>query len=200
MSELHTKISSAEPDPTIEVEALRPHVYDQNIQEYDKRLPNWWLWTLYGAIIFAIAYWVAFDSFKMDRNPGVEVMREIKAAKLLAASQSAEVTDDSLWQMSRDPQTVEAGHATFLSTCAVCHQPDLSGKIGPSLIKETWIHGGDPMHILSTITNGVPVKGMPTWGPVLGQQKILEATAFILANQKVKPKPAAEPAQTGTPL
>ena len=35
---------------------LRPHSFD-GIHEYDKRLPNWWLWTLYGAIIYSAIYW-----------------------------------------------------------------------------------------------------------------------------------------------
>ena len=30
---------------------LRPHVFDDDIQEYDNRLPNWWLWSWYIFII-----------------------------------------------------------------------------------------------------------------------------------------------------
>jgi cytochrome c oxidase cbb3-type subunit 3 len=86
-----------------------------------------------------------------------------------------------MWAMSKDPAVVSAGRATFTTTCVACHGEHLEGKIGPTLIKEVWLHGGKPTEIIHTITNGVPVKGMPTWGPVLGPNKIMEVAAFILS-------------------
>ncbi len=81
---------------------------------------------------------------------------------------------------------VEAGKATFNSICATCHKESLrgvaDGGIGANLMTQTWIHGGNPMDLYNTVTNGVLVKGMPAWGPVLGQKRIIEAVAYVLSH------------------
>ena len=45
----------------------------------------------------------------------------------------------------------------------------------------TWIHGSTPEEIVATITNGVAAKGMPTWGPILGNEKVGEVAAYIIS-------------------
>ncbi|MCX6944250.1 MAG: c-type cytochrome [Opitutales bacterium] len=170
------------PKPTPpDQDKLRPHVFDGDIQEYDQRLPNWWLMTLYGAIVFWAGYWFYYERahYGPTNAAAVEQQPAIIEAKRLAATPA--VDDASLWKMSRNPVFVEAGRATFNSTCVSCHTEKLTGGIGANLVDQLWIHGGKPTEIYATVTNGVLAKGMPPWGPVLGGKKITEAVAYVLS-------------------
>lgn len=162
-------------------DVIRPHVFDGDIAEYDKRMPNWWLFTFWGAIVFAFAYWVCGHELGLMRDPGLALKEQMAENARLATRASGVINNDTLWDMSKDPALVSAGQATFVTTCASCHMPDLKGGIGPNLTDTAWLHGGEPLQIMDTITKGVLEKGMPTWGPMLGRQKITELTAFILS-------------------
>lgn len=159
---------------------LRLHTYD-GIQEYDKRLPNWWLMTLYGAIIFWVGYWSYYEWLKAGPDGPQEVtqaLARIEATRLA----SAPITDDaSLWKMSRNAVFVEAGRSVYKTTCASCHTDKLTGAIGPNLVDRLWIHGGRPAEIYAVVEKGVLAKGMPPWGPVLGAKKSAEVTAYLLS-------------------
>lgn len=158
---------------------VRPHVFD-GIQEYDKRLPNWWLFTLYATIAFAIVYWMATQHFRHldDGKRVTQTVQELRATKLAAAGT---YDDATLWSMSRTDSVIAAGEATYKTTCVSCHGDKLQGGIGANLADDTWIHGGKPTEVLKTATEGVAAKGMPTWGPVLGPKKTAEVVAFILS-------------------
>lgn len=89
-------------------------------------------------------------------------------------------TDAEFWRMSRDPEIVKAGQAAFsASSCRTCHGLALTGGAAPNLIDQRWLHGGTPREVYGTITRGVPSKGMPTWGPVLGPKTIASLVAYI---------------------
>ena len=174
--------------PTPPEDPIRPHVFD-GIAEYDKKLPNWWLYTLYLTIVFAIGYWGYYEWLGAGPTPEQEVvtaMARIEADKLVAAK----VDDASLWKMSQSAALVESGRATYAANCAACHLVSLRGKsespvaIGPDLTDTAWLHGGTPTEVHHLITKGVLTKGMPAWGPVLGTKKITEVTAYILSKHK----------------
>lgn len=167
---------------------VRPHVYD-GIQEYDKRLPNWWLYTLYITIVFWVGYWGYYEW--LHHGPTGEQSIKVAMAQIEASRlNTAKLDDTSLWQMSRNPTILEAGKATFAANCAACHLASMRGKtespaaIGPDLTDTSWIYGGKPTEIHELITKGVLTKGMPTWGPVLGAGKISEVTAYILSKHQ----------------
>jgi cytochrome c oxidase cbb3-type subunit III len=178
-------------------EALRPHTYD-GIQEYDKRLPNWWLFTLYGAIVFSVGYWAYFHWTDHMEKGWVRVQSQIEAIRLAALAQGEPPDGLQLWNFSRDLNIVSAGEKTFMSSCAACHGTDLKGGIGQNLTDAEWVHGGTPMDIFNVIQAGVADKGMPAWGPLLGQQRIAEVTAFIISRNETVAKPD-EPAPEAMP-
>lgn len=166
--------------PSEEDIKVRPHTYD-GIREYDQRLPNWWLYTLYGAMIFWLCYWSYFEWFRIAPEGPQQVERAMTKIEAIRLASAPTVDDASLWKMSRNPVFVDAGRATFNSTCASCHTEKLTGAIGPNLIDHLWIHGGRPTEVYTTVTQGVLAKGMPTWGPVLGPKKIGEVVAYVLS-------------------
>jgi cytochrome c oxidase cbb3-type subunit 3 len=149
------------------------------IKEYDNHLPNWWLATLYGAVLFAVGYWFYFHVFQVGEPSMVEWRREVaQAAKkngLELPVNAAQLVD-----MSRDPSAVSEGKQLFATTCVSCHGEDAGGKIGPNLTDEYWLHGGAPDQIYATVKDGVPAKGMPAWGPQLGAARAQAVTAYVL--------------------
>jgi cytochrome c oxidase cbb3-type subunit 3 len=166
---------------------LRPHTYD-GIQEYDKRLPNWWLYTLYGSIVFWIVYWFAHQIAQIMPSDGASVDGEMSRIAAVKMASSIDITnDDKFWEMAANPLFVEAGKAAYTQNCVACHLSSLKGKaenptaIGPNLRDNAWVHGGTPKEIYRTLQQGVVLKGMPAWEPVLGQKKTAELVAYILS-------------------
>lgn len=171
-------------------EKFRPHTYD-GIREYDKRLPNWWLYTLYGAILFFVVYWFAYQIAHIFPTDGATVDAEMARIQAIKMTSSIDVTnDDKLWELSKNAVFVDAGKQTFTSLCTPCHFASMRGKaenpaaVGPDLTDTAWIHGGTPKEIFATVNAGVPLKGMPTWGPVLGQKKTAEVVAYVLSRHQ----------------
>jgi cytochrome c oxidase cbb3-type subunit 3 len=180
------------PNPKDET-PVRPHVFD-GIQEYDHRLPNWWLWTLYGAIVYSFGYWIVGHFGGAVTDPGGHIDRQLATARAAAAKSAAELTDAKLWAFSRDSATVSAGRDVFLANCAACHRPDLQGQIGPNLADTAWLHGGNPMAVFKTVGAGILEKGMPAWSSILGTEKITQAVAFIYSHhQEGEPVTVAPP-------
>lgn len=162
---------------------LREHEFD-GIREFDNKLPNWWLWTFYGACIFSFFYWLYYHGFAFGDSSRQAFQKEWDAQQ--ASAVETMFTDDELRSASKDAAVVAAGKEVFTVNCVACHSADGGGTIGgaplpgPNLTDNAWIHGGAPMQIFSTIYKGVPEKGMVTWGPTLGKERIRSVAAYVL--------------------
>jgi len=190
MSDTEPKNKSVEDGPV-----LREHVYD-GIQEYDQKLPNWWLASWYIFIVLFVVYWVLyyqFDFFPEDKErlqAAVKLIDEKKASELEKMMTSLD--DKVLWEMSKSTKIVAAGKATFQATCVACHGNDLSGMMngmklpGESLKDDVWKYGGKPMEVFKIVKDGSPdvSKGMVAWEPVLGPKKVAELVAFIMSHHQ----------------
>lgn len=192
---------------------LRDHIYD-GIQEYDQKLPNWWLFTWYICIAWFVIAWVVYYQLRSGDSDVQKIDKAIAVVEAARAKELAGVDDDKLWDMSKDSKIVAAGQATFTTTCVACHAPDLSAKMagvklpGLPLNDREWKHGGKPSEILAIIRKGAPdvTKGMPAWEPVLGINRVIEVLAFVLSkHEKGEPstlapdsplKPGGAPAAT----
>ena len=171
---------------------LRDHVYD-GIQEYDQKLPNWWLFTWYICIVWFVIAW--FIYYQMGK--GLSDIEKIDAAIAVVEASRAKalesVDDEKLWAMSKDPKIVAAGEATYKTTCVACHGPDLSAHIagvklpGLPLNDKEWKHGHNPTQVLTLVRKGAPdlTKGMPPWEPQLGIGRVIEVVAFVLSKHDV---------------
>lgn len=153
------------------------------IQEYDNKLPNWWLYTFFGAIVFSVGYWYWFEAARIGQSPAEAYQDELDRSAAAQASSAAdgEATPESLLALTRDPEAVSLGKQVFTSSCAACHRNDGGGNVGPNLTDEFWLHGGAPEKVFRTIASGVPDKGMPAWQPQLGSRKTQAVAAYVLS-------------------
>lgn len=182
---------------------LREHEYD-GIQEYDQKLPNWWLFIFIAANVFFIAYWIAYYQLgwiQSDEEKIRTAMVEIEEAKRDALEQMLkELNDESLvndW--AKNPERVAAGREAYLANCTACHGQDLAARMdigggqfinlsGLSLTDGQWKYGDKPMDIFKIIHDGTPPESpghnhakMEAWGLKLPPVTVAELTAFIIS-------------------
>ncbi|MBM4059834.1 MAG: c-type cytochrome [Planctomycetes bacterium] len=163
-------------------ETTRGHAYD-GIDEFDNRLPNWWLWSFYLACIFSVFYWIHYHTLGTGDLPGEAFVLEQQQAQQRAEEEAARnpVTDESLTKLAQDPAVVAEGEKIFKdpARCALCHKPDGSGNIGPNLTDDMWIYGGKPMDVYTTVLKGRPGGMLPY--EAFGRTFVQRSVAYVLS-------------------
>ena len=136
------------------------------IEEYDNPLPTWWVGLFVVTIVFGVVYAIDYH-FVSGRSQAGEYDEEMAAVRAAMPPPAPVAVADA------------AGREIFQTNCVGCHGADLHGGVGPNLTDAEWIHGGRLEDITRVITQGVPEKGMITWGPVLGPEKVGQVAKFV---------------------
>lgn len=181
---------------------LREHEFD-GIQEYDQKLPNWWLFTFYGGVVWFVVYWVlyyhvgVFKSSQESVTHEIAVVQKMKDAEL---EKTLATLDDSalVHKWATDSSRISAGQETFMANCKACHGDDLSATMtvagnkvplpGLSLTDRQWKFGGKPMEIFNLINKGSPPEStgnngakMEAWGQKLNPKQVAEVVSYIIS-------------------
>ena len=168
---------------------LMDHNYD-GIQEYDNPLPGWWTWIFWATIVFSALYVLNVPGIGIGHGRIANYEAEMSKARAhvpAAPPAAAPLGDSDLMAMAHDPTHLALGRTTFETTCSPCHRMDGGGNIGPNLTDDFWLHGGRPSEILATVTNGVPDKGMPSWGQMLKPEQIPAVVAYVITLRGTRP-------------
>lgn len=173
----------------------RAHTFD-GIQEFDNRLPNWWLWSFYLAVIFSVGYWIHYHTLGTGDLPPEAYRKEqaAAAAELEQRLAASPITNESLARLASEPAFVAEGRQLFEVNCVLCHRRDgAAGEVdgipavGVNLTDDFWIYGSAPKDVYDTIWNGRgPDKelgtdgGMQKWDH-LGIGAVQRLTAYVLS-------------------
>jgi cytochrome c oxidase cbb3-type subunit 3 len=182
---------------------LREHEFD-GIQEYDQKLPNWWLFTFFGAVVFFVIYWAIYyhtSMLKSDHQIVEEKMLAIQQSKAAELEKTlASLSDQVLvHEWASKPEIVSAGEATYLQYCSACHAADMSASMLAGTVKVPlpglplndgqWKFGGKPLDLFRMINEGSPadstgnngVKMQPKGGAILTTKQVAEVTAYLIS-------------------
>ena len=165
-------------------DTVMDHEFD-GIQEFDNRLPNWWLWIMWGSMVFALFYWIFFHTLGVGVLPHEKFSMEMQVAQeaQLAKALEAGIDNEFFTMMSQSEDKVAEGREIFVKHCVACHLDQGQGMVGPNLTDGYWVHGCEPMQMMKTVNEGVAAKGMPAWLNQLGPTRVQTVVAYVLTLQ-----------------
>jgi cytochrome c oxidase cbb3-type subunit 3 len=173
------------------------------IGEEDNSIPLWFNASFGATIVFAIVY--IFYYVGSDWSQKRQYEAEVARAERSAAQTHAAVPSVNPYR--GNAAAIAEGKQVFTQICAVCHKPDGTGLVGPSLVDPYWKYGHTDADLYTTVSGGRP-GGMPPWGTQLGEEKIWKTLAYLETLPKrnepglgspdyVAPTPAAAPTAGG---
>lgn len=173
------------------------HVWDDDLTEYNKPMPRWWLILFYLTIIFGLIYLVLYPGLgSFDGVLGWSQYKEYEEQVAEARAEYAPLYEKyaamPIPELAGNAEAMQTGQRIFANNCAVCHGSDARGARGfPNLADGDWLYGGDPSQIKASIMNGRQGM-MPALGGALGEEAVEQVANYVYAlNGRQPPDPAA---------
>lgn len=160
--------------PEVAEHARSDQALRDGIGEDDHAIPFWFNAAFGATIVFALVYvfYHQATGWTQARRYEAELARAQARAEELRASRP-------LGNPYRGNAAAQAeGAQVFAAICSVCHKPDGTGLVGPSLVDPYWKYGHSDAELFETVSQGRP-GGMPPWGAQLGDEKIWKVLAYL---------------------
>jgi len=162
------------------------HKWDENLEEYNNPLPNWWRWMFYITVVFSLVYLALYPGLgNMAGTFGWTMRGQYEAEMKKADEQYGPIfkkfQSQDVMAVAANAEAKEMGQRLFLTYCAQCHGSDAKGAKGfPNLTDGDWLFGGTPDQIKESIAKGrdaaMPAKGVK---PDLTGDQIKDLAAYV---------------------
>ena len=162
------------------------HKWDENLEEYNNPLPNWWRWMFYITVVFSLVYLALYPGLgNMAGTFGWTMRGQYEAEMKKADEQYGPIfkkfQSQDIMAVAANAEAKEMGQRLFLTYCAQCHGSDAKGAKGfPNLTDGDWLFGGTPEQIKESISKGrdaaMPAKGVK---PDLTGDQIKDLAAYV---------------------
>lgn len=182
------------------------HEWD-GIKELNTPLPQWWVWTFYATVVWALVYTILFPAWPMvnSATAGIlgyssraavhDAIAEHAGEQQVYVEQIAALALDEVAQDAGLMQFAQSGGAAIFRTyCVQCHGAGAAGVQAsgyPNLLDDDWIWGGTREAIRTTITHGIRYGGdddtrlseMPAFGRdgILTAEEIGQVADHVLS-------------------
>lgn len=171
-----------------EKDIMLDHDFD-GIKELNNSVPPWFNLLFYGTILIAIIYMIDYHVLGTGTVMVDEYLNEVKIAneKRDELIRTGAFINENNVVILTDAAELDKGKQIYTTNCTPCHGPDGGGTVGPNLTDKNWIHGGGIKNVFTTVTNGVPAKGMISWKTLLTPKQVQQVSSYVLSLQGTTP-------------
>ena len=171
-------MSTTEP----EFDKLSSHNYD-GIQEYDNPMPGWWVALFIATIIWALGYWVYYQSGMPDRSVADDYSAAQAAdlKKRFAGMGTLTPTELNLINWTQNADYMLVGQSVFKANCVSCHGAQGQGLVGfgVNLTDNFAKNYKKVTDIPRVIANGAANGAMPAWANRLHPNEIALVASYV---------------------